>query len=111
MDMKAVRIMSRSTRPCAHARWQEEQAEQHANDLQESCGSMFCTLLFISEPDGIGLSTWIWSASLVVCMPWRGVHSGGELASLWVQTVISFVEFTKIVKATRGHYMTYIIEA
>ena len=46
-----------------------------------SCDSMFCTLLFISEPDGIDLSTWIWSASLVVCMPWRGVHSGGELAS------------------------------
>ena len=50
------------------------------------------THLFISELDGIGLSTWIWSASLVVCMPWRGVHSGGELASSWAQTMILFVE-------------------
>ena len=72
---------------------------------------MFCTLLFISEPDGIDLSTWIWSASLVVCMPWRGVHSGGELASSWVQTKILFVEYTTMVNAARERYMAYLIEA
>ena len=66
------------------------------------------THLFISELDGIGLSTWIWSASLVVCMPWRGVHSGGELASSWVQAVISIVECITMAKAARGHYMAYI---
>ena len=65
---------------------------------------MICTVLFISELDDIGLSTWIWSASLVVCMPWRGVHSGGELASSWVQAVISIVECITMVKAARGHY-------
>jgi hypothetical protein len=74
-----------------------------------SCDSMFCTLLFISELDGIDLSTWIWSASLVVCMPWRGVHSGGELASSWVQTLILFVEYTKMANAAREHYMAYIV--